>query len=190
MNAEPCMECARKHLRAALAYASMDGDRPGVYAIDSTVAMTSAAWVLLGEAEAYPDHYDLAIGMLVAAEDNEAANGTGSGALIRQIRLGNPDRAGLMRGLEAGGFVDPMLGHAFEAKREGRIGVPELVNHRIIMDDFDRLVKETETSEPGKRKEGDEDMACAKKAAAKGGKTVAKKVAAKKVACKGGKCKK
>jgi len=187
-----CAECAKKHLRAALAYATDGAPDPVPVCVNSVTALVSEAWVLLAESGSYPEHVDLALGFLVRAEDDAFAGGLWetTGDRVRKIRLASKDPVELMGNLEAAGLVNPMVGHLREAAREGRIELPSVVSSETVKRDFDGLIKAegiiTPTT-PGKRKEGDEVMACAKKAACKGGSC---KKSAKKAACKGVKSKK
>lgn len=192
MIGERCTECAKKHLRAALAYASERSDAPTdlgradvAVCVNSPTAFTSEAWVLLSESGSYPEHVALAIGFVVRAEEEAFAGGIWEtvGANIRKIRLASEDPVTLMCNLETAGLVDPMVGHMREAAREGGIEIPMILNARIVIDNFDGLTKAAETPTPEERKEGEVKMAKSKKCADKGG-------CAKKCADKGGKTKK
>jgi len=198
MTFDKCRECAAKHLRAALAYASernTSPDAPKVWFIDhhGTVQMlVSRAWVLLNESiEFYPEHYDLAVGVLVQAEEAAAIMGE-QGLFIRRVvrnaRLaGSADAA--MRNLVGLACLEPWVGHVGEAMREWpELRVGQWMNAADFINDFDGLVKTVVPPAPAEGKEGEEAMACCKKAACKGGKCA--KPAAKKAACKGGKSKK
>ena len=164
MIGERCIECVKKHLRAALAYASersnvrTDLGRADVAVfVSSPMAFTSEAWVLLSESGSYPEHVALAIGFIVRAEEESFVRGTWEtvGANIRKIRLTSENPVTLMCNLEAAGLVDPMVGHMREAAREGRIEIPVILDAKTVIDNFDGLIKAAETSTPEKRKEGE-----------------------------------
>lgn len=164
MIGERCIECVKKHLRAALAYASersnalTDLGRADIAVfVSSPIALTSQAWVLLSESGSYPEHVALAIGFVVRAEEESFVRGTWEtvGANIRRIRLTSENPVTLMCNLETAGLVDPMVGHMREAAREGRIEIPMILDAKAVIDNFDGLIKAAETSTPEKRKEGE-----------------------------------
>lgn len=169
-----CGECALKHLRAALAHAEGHGRRGCPVAVSSPAALVSEAWVLLSETGSYPGHLDLAVGTLVRAEEEAFAGGQWKtvGTAVRRARIGCEGPEGLMAALEATGLVDPVAGHLLESAREGDVVLPGVVSAGWLVENFDRLAKTVrDAPAPEERKEGEEDMACAKKAAAKGGAT-------------------
>ena len=164
MIGERCTECAKKHLQAALAYASERSSTPTdlgrvdvAMCVSSPMAFTSEAWVLLSESGAYPEHVALAIGFIVRAEEEAFVRGEWKtvGVNIRRVRLTSAGPAALMCNLETAGLVDPMVGHMREAAREGRIEIPMILDAKAVIDNFDGLIKAAETSTPEKRKEGE-----------------------------------
>lgn len=126
---EPCEECARKHLAAALAYAheaSRDGCGNDYIALDSYLATVGRAYVLLTESEQsqYLLHKDLAVGYLVVAEEGfiGGSDGTRDVSNLRAARHACNTQ-------EALHYLDTFLseqfdlalmaGHLAEARREG-----------------------------------------------------------------------
>lgn len=189
-----CKECALKHLRAAYAYAESSDDAAPVQLDVSVRSLVSRAYVLATEAPAYPDHFGMSVGTLVMAEEEAAMMPEGIGGSValelRSIRLKSPNAAALALELRKSSLCDPFAGHVLEAMREGDIaGLPYEITRQWFSENFkslERAVSEekaTEDTEGDKKEKGGEKtMACAKKAACKGGKCGA---AAKKGAVKG-----
>ncbi len=140
---EPCAECAKKHLYAALAYAVAfpsgrwypGADERGTVA-DTVEGLVSRAFVLAAETPAYPDHLALAIGTLVRAEDEAMTLGCDKTATeVRELRLALSD--GDMVDLRKSAYCDPWYGHVLEAKREWpSLGLPEGLSRDGFVKDF------------------------------------------------------
>lgn len=144
---EPCAECAKKHLYAALAYAvASPSERwfPGVsergVTITTVEGLVSRAFVLAAETHAYPDHLALAIGTLVRAEEEAMALGCDKTASeIRDLRLSLAD--GDMVDLRESPYCSPWYGHVLEAKREWpQLELPESLTPDGFVDDFGKYI--------------------------------------------------
>lgn len=132
-----CMDCARKHLAAALAYAGEGRDRevPKVTGEGSACGYVSQAYVLATEACAYPEHLDMAVGMLVRAEELYVAEGLDDrAAATRGLRLGSSGSPqALASALWAHPDCDPFVGHAREAARESGARLPDTMSKDWFM---------------------------------------------------------
>lgn len=193
-----CKECALKHLRAAYAYAETSEDVSPVLLDVSVRSLVSRAYVLATEAPAYPDHYGMAVGTLVMAEEEAAmipdeCAGRGTSLALRDVRLRSPDASTLAFRLRENPLCDPFVGHVLEALREGGIaGLPCSITRQWFSDNFkslEKVVSEEKVPEEakgdGKKEGGETTMAKSCKAACKGGKCAAPAV--KKGAVKKGK---
>lgn len=201
-----CADCQRKHLTAALAYASVlchDWEQWKRNLVSPTfVGELSRAAVLLAESVhgEFADHAALALGFLVRAEDCAAFGCVSSetAGKVREIRkllaLGGADEAEALGRLAAMAepfgkdhYVDMFYGHLLEAQREGFNLLPGFTTPKEYVRDFEEYVKAVgkDPADAPEGKGGEVKMAC-KKCAAKGGKTAK----AAKCAAKGGKAKK
>jgi hypothetical protein len=145
---DKCSDCAKKHLRAALAYVLEDGRSHDVPwgSTSSVSGFVSQAVVLLGEAgtspEAYRSHYDLAVGCLVKAEELAVQVGFPKFAKeTREFRLGLGFSAGKVTMPKLPSFVDLALGHWCEAIREGRVEVGGVMTDSIFLVRFKDLME-------------------------------------------------
>ena len=142
MKAEKCMDCAVKHLRAALAYAVTPGTRrfPRSMNEDTVTGEIGRAAVLMAEVPSYPGHFDIAVGCLVKAEDLACS---GVAERIREARLsmnGVNGQKCFLRDLKGVGTPDMFHGHLLEAKREGGLKFPDLVTPEEFIADFEEYI--------------------------------------------------
>ena len=119
-----CPQCAVKHLSAAIAYASryrggvsVRFDTPEVYAARAVINAVEAE-------NGYPSHRDLAVGLLVQAEDSAVVN-DGPTARYREARLKYMDdgrardlAVAVVEGFAETAWFDLALAHVAEACRE------------------------------------------------------------------------
>lgn len=151
---DKCSDCAKKHLRAALAYVLEDGrNRESPWgSTESVNGYVSQAVVLLGEAGTFPDayrsHYDLAVGCLVKAEDLAVLGGVPELAKeTREFRLGLGFADGRVSMPTPPAFVDMALGHWCEAVREGRVDVGGIMTDTIFLNRFKELMEAQDAKE-------------------------------------------
>jgi hypothetical protein len=153
---DKCADCAKKHLRAALAYvleSKRDGDAPWS-ATASVAGYASQAVVLLGEAGAcpalYARHFDLGVGCLVKAEDLAVQIGFPKLAdEIRVFRLGVAFEGDVVKMPMPPSCVDMALGHWCEAAREGEVEVNGVMTNNIFLKRFNELMEAQDGKEEG-----------------------------------------
>ena len=145
---EKCADCARKHLRAALAYvleSKRDYNAPWS-STTSIAGFASQAVVLVCEAGAcpalYADHFDLGVGCLVKAEDLAVQAGFPKLAdEIRVFRIGLAFEDGVVKMPKLPSCVDMALGHWCEAASEGEVEVNGVMTNNIFLNRFKELME-------------------------------------------------
>lgn len=143
MKAEKCVDCAVKHLRAALAYAVTQGTRmfPRAMNEDTVTGEIGRAAVLMSEVPSYPGHFDIAVGCLVKAEDLACS---GVAERIRGARLSMTGQKNgqkcFLHDFQGIGTPDMFHGHLLEAKREGGLKFPDRVTPEEFVRDFEEYI--------------------------------------------------
>jgi hypothetical protein len=156
MKKMACRDCAVKHVRSAYAYAAYGtDDGREVLTGDTALGFVSQAYVLASEAPFYPDHYDMAVGMLVRAEEEAAMADAGAAARIREIRISTTDAAELSAALADFPLCDRMPGHLREAVREGGLPpLPASVGKRWVVENLEALIESADAAEAARRAAG------------------------------------
>ena len=153
---DKCADCAKKHLRATLAYvleSKRDGNAPWS-ATTSVAGYASQAVVLLVEAGTCPalyvKHFDIGVGCLVKAEDLAVQVGLPKLAdEIRVFRLGLAFKDSVVEMPKLPSCVDMALGHWCEAAREGEVEADGVMTNNIFLNRFKKLMEAQDGKKEG-----------------------------------------
>lgn len=156
---EPCEECVKKHLSAALARAvDLVTDNKGdmYIGIDSVYATVGRACVLYTEANhpEYAKHADLAYGLLIKAEEAcvEGLDGHIDPSKLRSARYVTliSDKLRTLGEFLSGSYdLAMMAGHIAEARREGCDEIVSGYTPARFINEYESLVAGKSSGEEG-----------------------------------------